>query len=213
MARARGARRVVARVAFLGMTVAAAFIALSLYVEHRYQHRIVPLAEAPQVKVALVFGAGLARGQEPSPVLAQRLDAAVALYKAGKVQKLLVSGDNSDRFHDETRAMRRYAVEQGVPEADLVGDHAGLSTYDSCVRAKEIFGVTRAILVTQRFHLTRALYIANASGIDAWGVAADERKEAGSTYALRELVTRPVDWALVQAGARPRFLGEKVPIE
>ncbi|MDQ3264188.1 MAG: YdcF family protein [Myxococcota bacterium] len=195
------------------MTLAAALIALSLFVEHRYQDRIVPLADAPARKVALVFGAGLAPGQEPSPVLAERLDAAIALYRAGKVRKLLVSGDNSDRFHDETRAMRRYAVEHGVAKDDVVGDHAGLSTYDSCVRAQKIFGVSEAILVTQRFHLTRALYIANSIGIDAVGVAADEDRRGGSSYALRELVSRPVAWVMVHAGWEPQFLGKPLPIE
>jgi SanA protein len=176
---------------------AAAFALASVYVERRYSDRVVPLASAPASQIVLVYGAGLARGPSPSPILAERLDAALALYRAGKVQKLLVSGDNSDRFHDETEAMRRYAIERGVPAEDVLGDDAGLSTYDSTIRAKDVFGIRRALLVTQRFHLPRALYIANGLGIDAYGVAADEGKDVGSTYALRELISRPVALTMV----------------
>ncbi len=176
---------------------AAVFALASFFVERRYSDRVVSIASAPASPVVLVYGAGLTRGPLPSPILAERLDAALALYRAGKVQKLLVSGDNSDRFHDETAAMRRYAIERGVPAEDVLGDDAGVSTYDSTIRARDVFGVRRALLVTQKFHLPRALYIANGSGIDAYGVAADEGKDEGSTYALRELVSRPVALAMV----------------
>ncbi len=183
------ARRGWRLVALLVGAVAAWLLASSEYVERRYAGRIVPRAEAPDVPVAVVFGAGLA-GKEPSPLLAERVDAAVALYRAGKVRRILMSGDNSDPFHDETGAMRRRAASQGVPPAALVEDPAGYSTYDSCIRARDVFGVRRAILVTQRFHLPRALYLANAVGIDAWGVAADEGREPRSAYAVRELFSR-----------------------
>jgi len=176
---------------------AACFALASFYVELRYQDRVVSLSLAPPSPVALVYGAGLARGPSPSRILAERLDAALALYQAGKVQKVLVSGDNSDRFHDETEAMRRYAIERGVPAEDVLGDDAGLSTYDSTIRARDVFGVRRVLLVTQRFHLPRALYIANGSGIEAYGVAADEGRDEGSAYTLRELVSRPVALAMV----------------
>lgn len=186
---------------------AAAFALASVYVDLRYRDRMVSLADAPPSPVVLVYGAGLARGPSPSRILAERLDAALALYQAGKVQKLLLSGDDTDRFHDETAAMRRYAIERGVPAEDVLGDDAGLSTYDSTIRAREVFGVRRALLVTQKFHLPRALYIANGIGIDAYGVAADEGKKPGSTYALRELISRPVAFAMVllrpKANQRP----------
>ena len=104
----------------------------------------------------MVFGAGLETSIEPSPILAERLDVAVALYRARKVHALLVSGDSSDRRHDETKAMKRYAVERGVPESDVVEDPAGVSTYDTCYRARSVYGVNKALLVTQEFHLPRA---------------------------------------------------------
>ena len=185
--------------------------ALSLYVEWRYVDRILPRAQAPRAPVALVYGAGLAPGGKPSPVLAQRLDAALALYHAGTVGTLLLSGDNSDRFHDETRAMVRYVLERGVPPEAIREDAAGLSTYDSSVRAHTVFGVREALLVTQRFHLTRALYIANSVGLDAWGVAADEGRPPTRRYALRETLSRVLALLMVWADAEPRYASDVPP--
>lgn len=176
--------------------------ATSLYVELRYASRIVPPAQAPVAPVALVFGAGLTRS-EPSPLLAERLDMAVALYRQGKVKRILVSGDNSDRYHDETEAMRRYAVEQGVPAGDLLADDWGLSTYDTCVRARQVFHLDRVLLVTQRFHLSRATFIANSVGLDAHGVPADAVERGSSPYALRELLSRPLALGMVLVRPEP----------
>jgi vancomycin permeability regulator SanA len=187
--------------AALGLVVAL-FVAASSYVDLRYASRIVGPAEAPAAPVALVFGAGLTRS-EPSPLLAERLDMAIALYRQGKVKRILVSGDNSDRYHDETEAMRRYAVEQGVPPSDLLLDDWGLSTYDSCVRAREVFHLDRVLLVTQRFHLPRATFIANSVGLQAHGVPADPVSRRGSPYALREMVSRPLALGMVLLRPRP----------
>jgi vancomycin permeability regulator SanA len=186
----------------------ALFLLASAYVNLRGAARIVAPADAPAAPVALVFGAGLSRS-EPSPLLAERLDMAVALYRKGKVQRILVSGDNSDRYHDETEAMRRYAAEQGIPPADLLQDDWGLSTYDTCVRAREVFHLDRVLLVSQRFHLPRATFIANSVGLDAHGVPADPVSRRGSLYAFRELVSRPV--ALVMVLLRPKPAGGDQP--
>lgn len=121
----------------------------SYYVRVRYSGRIYSPSRVPSAPVALVFGAGLGNRGRPSPLLAERLDTAVELYRAGKVQKVLLSGDNSVRWHDETQAMRRYTMDRGVPSEAVLKDFAGFSTYDSCFRAKAVFGVNRAILVTQ----------------------------------------------------------------
>jgi len=187
----------------LGLGLAALVLgATSLYVDRRYASRIVPPAEAPAAPVALVFGAGLTRS-EPSPLLAERLDMAIALYRRGKVKRILVSGDNSDRYHDETEAMRRYAVEQGIPAGDLLADDWGLSTYDSCVRARQVFHLDQVLLVTQRFHLSRATFIANSVGLDAHGVPADSPGRSRSPYALREMLSRPLALAMVLVRPRP----------
>lgn len=129
--------------------------------------------DAPYTPVAIVFGAGLRRDGSPSPVLRDRVTRGVELYLSGKVDKLLMSGDNSSAYYDEPTAMRSLAISLGVPEEDIVLDYAGLRTYDTCFRANAIFGVHQATLVTQQFHLPRALYTCNALGISAVGVAAD----------------------------------------
>jgi SanA protein len=121
--------------------------------------------------------------------LYDRVATAVDVYQRGLVQKLLLTGDNRFVDYNEPEAMRRTAVKLGVPAADLVLDYAGRRTYDSCYRAKEIFGVQRAILVTQAFHLERALYLCDAFGIDSVGVKADRRNYAGgaqTTWLIRE---------------------------
>ncbi|MEJ5314354.1 MULTISPECIES: vancomycin high temperature exclusion protein [Anaerolinea] len=137
--------------------------------------RTVSLAEAPAMPVAIVFGAGLSRDGTPSPVLRDRVETAANLYFQGKVKKLLMSGDNRFIDYNEPGAMRQYALDLGVPSEDIVLDYAGRRTYDTCYRAKAIFGVTEAILVTQPFHLPRALYLCNQLGVKAIGVPADNR--------------------------------------
>jgi len=141
-------------------------------------------------KVAIVFGAGLLRDGTPSPVLQDRVASAVQLYQAGKVEKLLMSGDNRFIDYNEPGAMQAYAIEMGVPEEDIVLDYAGRRTYDTCYRALHIFGVKKAILVTQRYHLPRALFTCNGIGMQATGIAADMqyyRKFSRAIWYSREL--------------------------
>ncbi|WP_237735754.1 SanA/YdcF family protein [Streptomyces sp. AA1529] len=169
------------------------------------------LAEAPRAPVALVFGAGLRDGR-PSPYLAHRLDAAVRLYRAGTVRVLLVSGDHGRRDHDEPGAMRRYLLDRGVPPGRVVSDHAGFDTWDSCARAARVFGVRRALLVSQDYHVRRAAALCRAAGIDAYGVAVPEPRDA-TWYAggLRELpgaVKAAYDAAFTPD---PRFPGPREP--
>jgi SanA protein len=133
------------------------------------------LETAPEYAVAIVFGAGLERDGSPSPVLRDRVKTAVELYFAGKVEKILMSGDNRYVNYNEPVAMQRYALQLEVPEEDIVLDYAGRRTYDTCYRAKHIFKVPQAILVTQQFHLPRAIYTCNHLGLPAEGVPADQR--------------------------------------
>ncbi|HEX7555571.1 MAG TPA: ElyC/SanA/YdcF family protein [Leptolinea sp.] len=149
-----------------------------------------PLGIAPQGKTAIVFGAGLYRDGSPSAVLRDRVQTAVELYKAGKVEKLLMSGDNSTLSYNEPGAMKKYAMQLGVPENAIVQDFAGRRTYDTCFRAKAIFGITEAILVTQDYHLPRAMYICKILGLNTIGVSADRRNYRLGTYIywrLREI--------------------------
>jgi SanA protein len=167
----------------------------SLYVELAGVGRIVARAEAPEVKVALIFGAGLGAQDAPSPVLAERLDTGIWLYQHHKVKKLLLTG-NSEPHHDEVGVMARYVQDRGVPAGALLLDPKGVSTFESCRRAHALFHLERVVLVTQRFHLPRALFLARAVGLKAQGVAADQMRES-APFVMRELFSRP--WALIQA--------------
>ncbi len=137
--------------------------------------RTYSVTDVPVRRVAIVFGAGLWRDGSPTPVLQDRVATAVELYQTGKVEKLLLSGDNRFLHYNEPAAMQRLALALGVPEEDLVLDYAGRRTYDTCYRARAIFGVEQAILVTQAFHLPRAIYTCNQLGVEAVGVRADRR--------------------------------------
>lgn len=134
---------------------------------------------APTAPIAVVFGAGLQRDGTPSPVLRDRVETAAALYFAGKVEKILMSGDNRFIYYNEPGAMQNYALSLGVPQDAIVLDYAGRRTYDTCYRAKAIFGAKDVLLVTQNFHLPRALFTCQTLGLNAVGVSADRR-----TYAL-----------------------------
>lgn len=173
----------------------------SVLIDLAYAPEIVPLASAPASPVGVVFGAGLAPGGEPSPLLAERLETALSLFHAGKVQRLLLTG-NAGAHHDEIRAMRHYLVNAGVPERALVADLEGTSTFDSCWRARSLFGVQDALLITQRFHLPRALFLAARAGISAHGVAAGGRPRWTSLAVWRELLARPL--AVLQVLTHPK---------
>jgi SanA protein len=152
--------------------------------------RVYDVQTVPAKPVAIVFGAGLWRDGTPTTVLRDRIATAAQLFFSGKVQKILMSGDNSSLNYNEPAAMRQYALDLGVPNDAIVLDYAGRRTYDTCYRARAIFKVDQAILVTQGFHLPRALFTCNALGIKADGVASDPREyRTGSLiyWNLREL--------------------------
>ncbi|WP_226345872.1 SanA/YdcF family protein [Agilicoccus flavus] len=138
--------------------------------------------DIPAEEVALVLGAGVGPDGRPSGFLAARLDLARALYKAGRVEVLLVSGDNSSEHYDEPTAMKRYLVAHGVPEQKIVPDYAGRDTYDSCARVTRIFGVDRLVVVSQAYHLPRALAICSALGVDAVGVGDSSARRWSSLW-------------------------------
>ncbi len=135
--------------------------------------RVYNVANAPSEAVAVVFGAGLTRTGEPTAILKDRVETGAQLYFTGKVEKLLMSGDNRTLDHNEPEAMRQYALKLGVPSSAIVLDYAGRRTYDTCYRAKAIFGLDSVLLVTQGFHLPRALFLCNALGLKAAGVEAN----------------------------------------
>jgi SanA protein len=176
---------------------------------------IYPLKDQPQAQIALVFGAGLRRDGSPTAILRDRVQSAVELYKSGKVKKLLMSGDNSYLDYNEPGAMREYALSLGVPETDIVLDYAGRRTYDSCFQALNIFGIKSAILVTQPFHLPRAVYTCRKLGMEATGYAAENityRKSSQIYWNIREIAAMLVSTIEVTITHPIPVLGAKEPI-
>lgn len=162
----------------------------------------------------LVLGAGVKADGTPSHMLEDRLLTAIDLYNKGAAPKLLMSGDHGRSDYDEVNCMKAYAIEHGVDEDDIFLDHAGFSTYESAVRAKKIFGAERVVVVTQKYHLYRALYDAKAFGTECVGVGADIRQYFGQTMRdLRETAARAKDFAYAIFKPDPTFLGEKISLE
>lgn len=139
-------------------------------------NRVYNAEEAPSERLAIVFGAGLRRNGTPTAILRDRVETAAQLYFDGKVEKILMSGDSSVEYYNEPESMRQYALALGVPDQAIALDFAGRRTYDTCYRAKSVFQVDSALLVTQRFHLPRALFLCNALGLDAYGVEANNNR-------------------------------------
>ena len=164
----------------------------------------------PATDVAIVLGASVAKGM-PSPVLAARANEAVELYLKGRVKKILVTGDNGALTHDEVTPVRKYLIGAGIPAEDIFLDHAGFDTYSSMYRARTVFGAQTATVVTQNFHLPRALFIARSLGMDAVGVTA-----RGSEYSWQAFVREiPASWkALLDVlfKRQPKYLGEPIPL-
>jgi SanA protein len=174
------------------LIIALLVIALSfLYVHgqvHGYDDRIITDINSldtsvwPTPRVAVVFGASIYGNGDLSPILADRVNTAIEIYKAHKVDRILVSGDARHRSYNEPKAMYEYLISHAVAPKDVIIDASGRSTYETCLRAKEVFGLKRAVLVSQGFHLSRALYIANQLGLDAVGMAGNMKTEQEIDY-------------------------------
>lgn len=160
----------------------------------------------------IVLGAGI-WGDKPSPMLEDRLKEAVSLYNQNISSKIIMSGDHGKADYDEVNIMKEYAIEQGVASEDIFMDHAGFSTYESVYRAKEVFEANKIVIVTQKYHLYRALYIAKQLGIEAYGVNSDPRKYVGATYReAREIIARDKDFIKCIFKPQPKYLGETIPV-
>ena len=158
--------------------------------------RIYDAEEAPAKRVAIVFGAGLRRDGTPTSILRDRVETAVDLYFDGKVEKILMSGDNRFENYNEPESMQQYALSLGVPSEAIALDYAGRRTYDTCYRAKAIFGVESALLVSQKFHLPRAVFLCNALGLESVGVETNQRR-----YRNRALLIWNIREQLATVGA------------
>ena len=164
------------------------------------------------VPAVLVLGARAISNETPGTVWKSRLDSAYLIYNAGLAQKILVSGDHGRKQYDEVNAGRVYLVSLGVPAEDIFLDHAGFDTYDSLYRAKNIFGLDRVIIVSNRFHLSRALMIADAIGLDAVAFVAPWPYRSNASAVVREIGARVKAFFDITFFARPKYLGEKIDI-
>lgn len=170
-------------------------------------------AALTDVDCILVLGCYVHDSGRPSDMLADRLHRGIELYQSGAAPKLLMSGDHGQKDYNEVKAMKLEAMGKGIPSEDIFMDHAGFSTYESIFRARDVFAADKIIIVTQEYHLYRALHIANALGVEAYGVAADYHTYVGQAYReLREILARNKDFATSILKPEPTYLGDVIPV-
>lgn len=168
-------------------------------------------ADVPIAEVALIPGAAIFTDGALSSIFKDRADTAIRLYEAGKVSKILVSGDNSTDSHNEVNPVRLYLISKGIPDQDIFLDHAGFDTYSTMYRARDIFGVSSVVIVTQSFHLPRAVFIARRLGMQAYGVNADIGHILFRN-SVREVLADEKAVLDLLFNRKPKYLGEKIPI-
>ena len=200
----------------LGLLGGITILGINGYVKKSTSDQILSPAAAAELTDAdciLVLGCYVHDSGRPSDMLADRLRRGIELYRSGAAPKLLMSGDHGRKDYNEVRAMKLEAMEEGIPSEDIFMDHAGFSTYESIFRARDVFAADKIILVTQKYHLYRALYVANALGLEAYGVAADDHTYVGQAYReLREILARNKDFATSILKPAPTYLGEVIPV-
>ncbi|NMD32486.1 MAG: DUF218 domain-containing protein [Firmicutes bacterium] len=188
---------------------------INAHVKSSVKGRIVTPDEAASMDAdcILVLGAGVRDNGRPSPMLVDRLLQGIELYNNGFSDRLLMSGDHGRKEYDEVNVMKQFAIDRGIASEHVFMDHAGFSTYESLYRARDIFETERIIIVTQKYHIYRALYIADKLGLEAYGVASDPRRYAGQNIRdLREIAARVKDYFTVIIKPTPTYLGETIPI-
>ena len=191
-------------------------LAINFYVIYSTKKNVISADKAgdmQDVDCILVLGAGVYPDGNPSPMLYDRIMTSVSLYKNGSAPKIIMSGDHGSKNYDEVNTMKSYAMAEGIPSSDIFMDHAGFSTYESIYRAKEVFQADKIIIVTQEYHLYRALHIADKLNIEAVGVSADLREYYGQfKRELREILARNKDFLLGIFKPLPKYLGETIPV-
>lgn len=200
----------------LGLLGTITLIGINCHVKSVADSRIITAEQCMQLEdidCIIVLGCQVKEDGTLSHMLRDRLSRGVELYQMGAAPKLLMSGDHGRKAYNEVGAMKQYAIDNGVPSEDVFMDHAGFSTYETVYRAKEVFQARRVIIVTQQYHLYRALYIADSLGLEAYGVSADHRTYAGQTMRdIREVLARVKDFAMCIFEPKPTYLGEEIPI-
>ncbi len=198
-----------------GIVAGVFWAGVNWYMSDSVSDRILTPEEAASLDAdcILVLGAGLRKDNSPSPILRERIDRGILLYNSGAAPKLLMSGDHGRTEYNEVGVMKALAVESGIPSEDVFMDHAGFSTYESLYRARDIFCADRVIIVSQKYHLYRALYIAEQLGIEAYGVGADVQHFYGkTTREMRESLARVKDFLYCTVQPEPTYLGETIPV-
>lgn len=200
---------------FLCVLVLAAPFSISAYMKAATDQYLVSDEAAKKLGAdcILVLGAGLRPDGTPNLMLRDRLEKGIELYREGAAPKLLLSGDNGQEEYDEVNAMKDYVLKAGIPSEDIFMDHAGFSTYESMYRARDVFQVKKAIVVTQKYHQYRALYTARGLGVESWGVTPETRTYSGQKYRdIREILARDKDFLKMIIQPKPTYLGNTIPI-
>lgn len=211
----RKLKRILLSILALGAAGALTVLFINIYMMGKYKEKIFKQEDMVDKKFdcILVLGAMVWNDGRPSHMLEDRLNQAIELYNAGYSDRILMSGDHGRKEYDEVNAMKQYAIDKGVKGEHIFMDHAGFSTYESMYRARDVFQVKSAIIVTQGYHLYRGLYIANELGLDAYGVPSDPRQYVGQTMRdIREAAARVKDFFGVILRVKPTYLGEAIPI-
>jgi vancomycin permeability regulator SanA len=201
--------------AALGVTAVVAALLVNQYVIASAKKRIVTQDEAAEggYDCILVLGAGVRDSGEPSQMLEDRLITGIELYERGAADKIIMSGDHGRAGYDEVNVMKEYAVTAGVPSEDVFMDHAGFSTYESLYRARDVFLAEKVLIVTQKYHLYRALYFADKLGLEGAGVKADIRLfPQQAAYDRREFLARNKDFFYTLLRPEPTYLGDAIPV-
>jgi vancomycin permeability regulator SanA len=193
-----------------------ALFGINAIVKASVKDRIISPEEAAElegVDCILILGAGVWEGGRPSPMLEDRLLQGIELYQAGASDRLLMSGDHGRKEYDEVNVMKQFAIDAGIPSENIFMDHAGFSTYESLYRARDIFEADKILLITQEYHLYRALYVGSELGLEVYGVASDPRIYAGQSYReAREVLARVKDFFYAIVKPEPTYLGDAIPV-
>jgi vancomycin permeability regulator SanA len=202
---------------FLCVITILAVTGINLYMVNSVSDKILSLEDAKDLDAdcIIVLGAGIRKDNTPTNMLEDRIIIGDKLYLEGAAPKLLMSGDHGSKDYDEVNVMKNYSIKEGVLSEDIFMDHAGFETYDSMYRAKEIFGAKKVIIVTQQYHLYRALYIANSLGLEAYGVPSDLRYYSKKMiyWQFREYLSRVKAFGKCIAKPEPKYLGESIDIK
>lgn len=208
-------KRIVISMIVIILVILVALLGINFFVIAKTKNKILTEEQAKaleDVDCILVLGAGI-WGENPSPMLEDRLLQGIELYKDGISHKIIMSGDHGEENYDEVNVMKRFAIERDVKSEDIFMDHAGFSTYDSMYRAKDVFEAKKIVIVTQKYHMYRALYVAEQLGLEAYGVNSDPRTYAGQTMRdLREVLARDKDWFKCIIKPKPTYLGDTIPV-